>query len=626
MHGDPDVTAAPVLVTGATGYIGGRLVPRLLARGVQVRCLVRDAARLAGRSWSDEVGIIEGDLADPGAVETALRGADAAYYLVHSMGHTDEFRQRDRDLAVAFGDAASRAGVGRMIYLGGLGDPERVRSAHLLSRHEVGGALGVAGVPVVELRAAIIVGSGSASFEMLRHLTERVPVMIAPRWIETRCQPIGVRSVLDYLIEVLERRSPPGVYEIGGPDVLTYREMILAYARLRGLRRAVWSLPVPHPEWSSRFLALATPIPERIARPLVESLQHDMVVRDDRARRELSVAPMGFHDALTLALARLASDEVETTWASSLASARDDDLPHRELAEHEGMFLERHQLATSAPPARVFGSICALGGDDGWPAGNWLWQLRGAVDRWTGGVGMRRGRRHPRHLLVGEPLDFWRVEALEPEHLLRLHAEMRLPGRAWLQFEVLADGDGARVEQTAFFEPHGLLGHLYWFGLLPFHRFIFPGLVRAICARAEQPDLAGDRPVSAPLVRRSDALPVLDVDRGPRGERDVGDAEVVDDAAAIAQAVEARAHDLGPTGQRRVLGHAEHQRAGVHVALAHDRFELERGPARVGRVDDVGVVHDPLEHADPPDDHGYQPSVPGSPLNGPSISDVTHPP
>ena len=491
-----------ILVTGATGYIGGRLVPRLLERGHDVRCIVRDANRLAGRAWVHDVDVVEGDLDDAAAVAAAVDGMDAACYLVHSMTDHRAFRARDRALAERFGGAARDAGVRRIAYLGGLGDPARVHSTHLVSRHEVGTVLGAGGVPVVELRAAVIVGSGSASFEMLRHLTERVPVMIGPRWIDTRCQPIGVRSVLAYLVEVLERDDVAGVYEIGGPDVLTYREMILAYAHERGLRRLVLALPVPHPEWSSRFLSIATPIPYGITRPLVQSLQHEMVVRDDRARRELGVEPMGFTDAVRLALEREAADQVETTWASSLASAGSMAAAGRELAEHEGLVFERHRLRTSAPPTRVFGSICALGGDDGWLAGNWLWQLRGTIDRVLGGVGMRRGRRHPRHLLVGEPVDFWRVEALEPPHLLRLRAEMKLPGRAWLQFEVLPDGDGARVEQTAFFEPRGVLGHLYWYALLPFHRFLFPGLIRAVCARAERADREGSYPVRVAVGQR----------------------------------------------------------------------------------------------------------------------------
>jgi uncharacterized protein YbjT (DUF2867 family) len=478
-------SALHVLVSGATGYIGGRLVPRLLRRGHRVRCVARDPGRLTGRPWTG-AEIVAGDLSDDGSAPRALEDIDVAYYLVHSMAGGEAFRERDRAMARAFGEAARQAGVRMIVYLGGLGDTNELRSKHLVSRHEVGRALAASGVSVVEFRAAVIVGSGSASFEMIRNLTEALPVMITPRWVGTRCQPIGVRNVLEYLLEALDHPTAEGVYEIGGQDVLTYREMMLGYARIRGLRRLILAFPVPHPEWSSRFIDLVTPIPYTIAQPLVESLQTEVVVRDHRARREFSVQPMGYLEAVELALVRVASDEVETTWASSLASLSPDQPTGRQLAGYEGMLFERHQTRIAAPVERVFEVICGLGGDDGWPAGNWLWQLRGLIDRAFGGVGMRRGRRHPRELSVGEPLDFWRVEALEAPHLLRLRAEMKLPGAAWLQFEVLPDEHGARVEQTAFFEPRGVRGYLYWYAVLPFHRFIFPGLIRALRERGER--------------------------------------------------------------------------------------------------------------------------------------------
>ena len=471
-------------MTGATGYIGGRLVPRLLADDRSVRCFVRDSRRIAGRGWQD-VEVVTGDVGDDDALGRAMESIDVAYYLVHSMAGGESFRERDRALAARFAEAASAAGVRRIIYLGGLGDPALVRSRHLVSRHEVGEVLASTGVPVVELRAGLIVGSGSASFEMLRTLTERLPMMIVPRWVDSHCQPIGVRNVLEYLLEALDHPTARGVYEIGGADVLTYRQMMHVYSQARGLRRLMIAFPVPHPEWSGTFASVVTPIPKKIVAPLVESLQTDMIVRDDRAMREFAVQPMSYTRAVELALHRIATDTIETTWASSLASLTDETVGTRELGEHEGMLLERHHAITRAPPSHVFDVICALGGDDGWPAGNWLWQLRGRLDRLFGGVGMRRGRRHPRELLAGEPVDFWRVEALEPCHLLRLRAEMRMPGTAWLQFEVLPHPGGARVEQTAFFAPRGALGHVYWYALLPFHRWIFPGLIRAVCTRAE---------------------------------------------------------------------------------------------------------------------------------------------
>lgn len=481
---EPSAHPVHVLVTGATGYIGGRLVPRLLARGHQVRCVARDPDRLAGREWPG-AEIVGGDLADASALPGLLEGIDVAYYLVHSMAEGEAFRERDRSMAQAFGRAAAQSGVGKIIYLGGLGRAEEVHSRHLLSRHEVGQELAIAGVPVVEFRAAVIVGSGSASFEMIRHLVERLPIMVTPRWIDTRCQPISVRDVLDYLLRTLDHNDAAGLYEIGGRDVLSYREMMLQYARIRGLRRVIVAAPVPHPELSSRFVDLVTPIPYRIAHPLIQSLRTEVVVGNHRALEEFEVRPMGYDEAVRRAMARLATDDVETTWASSLASLSRDQPEGRQLSAHEGMLLERHRSRVAASPERVFGVICALGGDAGWPAGNALWQLRGLLDRACGGVGMRRGRRHPRELLAGDPLDFWRVEAVESPHLLRLRAEMKLPGRAWLQFEVLPDSRGARVEQTALYEPRGILGYLYWYAVRPFHRFVFPGLLRAVRDDAE---------------------------------------------------------------------------------------------------------------------------------------------
>ena len=480
---EDDVGGPHVLVTGATGYIGGRLVERLHNRGVRLRCVTRDIRRLDER-WPG-VDLVQGDLADENASCQALDGIDVAYYLVHSMASGKTFPERDRQIAQTFSGAARRTGVAKIIYLGGLGDPAETLSDPLTSRHEVGRILAASGIPVVEFRAAIIVGSGSVSFEMIRCLTERLPIMIAPRWVEFRCQPIGVRNVLEYLLEALDRPDAEGIYEIGGPDVLSYRQMMLEYASVRGFHRRIFVLSVPHPEWSGRFIDLVTPIPYAIAQPLVAGMHTDLVVQDDRALREFSVRPMSYRAALQLALNRMASDEIETTWTSSLASFSADGTPERQLAVHEGMLFESHRILSSAPPEAVFDAACALGGDAGWPAGNALWQIRGLIDRVFGGVGMRRGRRHPRELRVGEPLDFWRVEALDRPHVLRLRAEMKLPGTAWLQFEILPDEGGSRVEQTAFFDPRGLPGYLYWYAFLPFHRFIFPGLVRAVRRSAE---------------------------------------------------------------------------------------------------------------------------------------------
>ena len=470
-----------ILVTGATGYIGGRLVPRLLAAGHRVRCLVRNPDRLSGRRWPG-VELVKGDVSNAESLAAALEGVTQAYYLVHAMGEdSPDFRGRDLRQALTFADACARAGVRRILYLGGLGDPTHHRSDHLASRQEVGAALGSAGVPVLEFRAAVIVGSGSASFEMIRHLTERLPFMITPRWVNTRCQPIGVRDILAYLVEALTHPDVAGIFEVGGQDVLDYRSMMLGYAEARGLRRIIIPMNVPLPILSVLWVDLMTPIPLVLAGPLVEGMSTEVVVRDPRALEVFAVRPMSYREAVTLALQRLDEDGVETTWASSLAGEPEGT----SLGSHEGMLLERHQCHVKAPPQEVFRVFCALGGENGWPAGNWLWQIRGMLDRLFHGVGMRRGRRHPRELRVGDPVDFWRVEAVEEDRLLRLRAEMKTNGDAWLQFTVRPEGEGSRLEQIAFFEPHGLLGLIYWYSVLPFHLFVFPGMIRTLRRRAE---------------------------------------------------------------------------------------------------------------------------------------------
>ena len=482
----PDEPATPlrVLVTGATGYIGGRLVPRLLERGHRVRCVARNPSRLASHPWPG-VEIVPGDLEEPDIFWNVFDGIDVAYYLVHSMRAGRYYRERDRLMALSFAEGAERAGVKRIIYLGGLGEPDFVHSPHLYSRQEVGRALASAGVPVLEFRAAVIVGSGSASFEMIRHIVERLPIILAPTAVNTNCQPIGIRSVLDYLVEALDHPDVRGIFEIGGRDVLSYRDMMQRYARIRGLRRLILSFPVPLPELAGHWVDIVTPIPYSIAEPLVESLRTQVVVKDNTARTIFKVEPTGYDEAVRLSLTRMAEDTVATTWASSLSSLGQEQSEEDVLGAHEGMLLDRKRRRVKATPERLFEAITRLGGEQGWLAGNWLWQLRGLMDRLLGGTGMRRGRRHPRDLRTGEPVDFWRVEVIEEPHLLRLRAEMKLPGSAWLQFEVLPDPMGSRVEQTAFFEPDGLLGYLYWYAVLPFHRFIFPGMIDALKASAE---------------------------------------------------------------------------------------------------------------------------------------------
>jgi uncharacterized protein YbjT (DUF2867 family) len=475
-----------ILVTGATGYVGGRLVNRLLEKGYRVRVLVRDTARLQGRSWSDRVEIIRGDIFDTVTLERVLQGVEAAYYLVHSMTGGQDFAARDIQAASGFGMVARQKDVKQIIYLGGLGDPQSDLSKHLRSRQETGKALRKAGVPVTEFRAAIIVGSGSISFEMIRNLTERIPVMICPRWVFTRVQPIAIRDVLAYLVSALQNRSSVGeVIEIGGEDILTYGDMMLGYAQARGLRRYMLPVPVLTPRLSSYWVHWMTPVPAGIARPLIEGLRNEVIVRDRKAREYFKeIKPMDYQSAVRDALKDLEAGSIESSWSDALVSSQGDFIPVM-LTSQDGMIIERRQRATNAQPAKVFQIISQLGGDYGWLYGDWLWQLRGLVDRLFGGVGLRRGRRDALALRVGDAVDFWRVEAVEPESMIRLRAEMKLSGKAWLQFEIKPQDGGCLISQTAFFASKGLLGLLYWYGLYPIHRLVFSGLINRIAERAE---------------------------------------------------------------------------------------------------------------------------------------------
>jgi uncharacterized protein YbjT (DUF2867 family) len=475
-----------ILVTGATGYVGGRLVPRLLEAGHRVRCLVRDSARLQGRTWLPQVEVFSGDVLQPQSLAAAMRGVDTVYYLIHSMGGGNDFSERDLIAARNCAGAAKAAGVQRIVYLGGLGDPQAELSPHLRSRQETGAALREAGVPVTEFRAAVIVGSGSLSFEMIRYLTERLPVMICPRWVFTRVQPIAIRNVLDYLVAALDCPESAGrVLEIGGQDVLTYAGMMTGYARARGLKRRLISVPVLTPRLSSYWVHLITPIPAVIARPLIKGLGNEVVVRDDTARRLFpAIELLDYDTAVHLALGNIESRGVETAWSDALTSSQGEKTPVA-LLTSEGMIIERRRRTVAADSGAVFRSFARLGGDHGWRYLDWTWQLRGMIDRLCGGVGMRRGRRDPENLRVGDALDFWRVETVETGRLLRLRAEMRVPGRAWLEFQATAQPDGSTLlTQTAFFEPQGLSGLLYWYLLYPVHRLIFSGLIRKIASDA----------------------------------------------------------------------------------------------------------------------------------------------
>jgi len=464
-----------VLVTGATGYIGGRLIPRLLERGHTVRVLVRDAARIQGRSWVEEVDVVSGDVLKPESLAPALRDIECAYYLVHSMYGAADFEVVDRRAA---GNFAAAAKVCRhVIYLGGL-LPEGAASQHLRSRAEVGCILREA-VPATEFQAGPIIGSGSASFEMVRYLTERLPVMVAPKWVRNAVQPISIRDMLDYLLQALDHESL-GVVQVGA-DRLSFRDMMQTYADVRGFRRWILPVPVLAPGLAARWVGLVTPIPNRLAVPLVRGVVHPVVADTSRAERLFpGIRPLAYRESVKLALERTAQGKVETRWSGALGMPATYDAD-----DWEGTIREVRSVLTTASPESLFDSFASLGGEKGWLFWDAAWKLRGLIDRLAGGPGLRRGRRHPRELLPGEVVDFWRVESVDAPHHLQLRAEMKIPGRARLQWESLPEGDGARLVQTATFVPQGLPGLLYWYVLYPFHRVIFSGLVRAVARDAE---------------------------------------------------------------------------------------------------------------------------------------------
>jgi uncharacterized protein YbjT (DUF2867 family) len=473
--------AGRVLLTGATGYVGGRLLVELEKRGVPLRCLVRREGALVRRvSASTEIAL--GDALDGEAVARALAGVRAAYYLIHSMGAGEDFAEKDRQAARIFGSAAREAGVARIIYLGGFGGGGRT-SEHLESRRETGEILRASGVPVVWFEASIVIGSGSLSFEMIRALVERLPVMICPRWVAVEAQPIAVEDVVAYLADALE--LPPGaerVYEIGGLERVTYAGLMREYARQRGLRR--WLIPVPvlTPRLSSLWLGLVTPLYARVGRKLIESLRTPSVVRDDAARRAFSIEPRGVAEAIRRALAHEDAAFARTRWSDPVSSS---GLLDRYGSGNPGTrLIDSRTVRVDAPPEAAFDAVARLGGERGWYYGDWLWELRGFLDLLAGGVGIRRGRRHESELEVGDAVDFWRVEKIEANRLLRLRAEMRLPGRAWLQFETTPDAGGTEIRQTAIFDSVGLFGALYWYGLYPLHRLIFAGMLREIARRS----------------------------------------------------------------------------------------------------------------------------------------------
>ncbi|MCC6862790.1 MAG: SDR family oxidoreductase [Bryobacterales bacterium] len=444
-----------ILLTGATGYVGAELLAVLLAGGRRVRCLARRPEALKSGA-GEGAEIVRGDVLDAASLRQAMAGVHAAYYLVHSMGSAGSFEEQDRAAARLFGDAAKEAGVGRIVYLGGLGSAGEQLSAHLRSRQEVGEILRASGVPVIEFRASIVIGAGSLSFEMIRALVERLPVMIAPRWVSVPAQPIAIADLLDYLAAALDLAvGASRVFEIGGSDRTSYGGLMREYARQRGLRRCILSVPVLTPRLSSLWLGLVTPLYVRVGRKLIDSIRHPTIVHDNSALEAFPFRPRGFREAI----------------AAALSTGR------------QGLVFDSRSIRVDAPPGKAFRPIGRIGGATGWYYANWLWKLRGALDLLAGGAGLRRGRRDPDGLRVGDVVDCWRVEAFEPDRRLRLAAEMKLPGRAWLEFEVTGDAAGSTIRQTATFDPLGLAGRAYWYAVYPLHQFVFQGMLRGI-ARA----------------------------------------------------------------------------------------------------------------------------------------------
>lgn len=477
-----------VLVTGATGYIGGRLVPRLLERGYEVRCLTRDWEHLTLDPWRDRVEVVAADALDPETLTPALDGCEAAYFLIHAMkGSPKRFAEEGRRAAANFRDAADRAGLSRVVYLGGLGSEDDDLSEHLASRQEVGRVLAMGKTPVTELRAAVIIGSGSMSFEMIRHLTEVLPVMMTPRWVETRCQPIAIRNVLEILVSVLDDPEPiDHIYDIGGPEILTYEEMMKVYAEVAGLRkRLVIPLPLFSERLSAPLVGLVTPLPVNVARPLIGSVTNDVVVRRPSPPGFDPKDQLSYREALQNALHSISRADVETRWSDAL-TAPGAPLPGDPTWSGALMQTDTQVAQSSARAEDLFWAVTRIGGDVGYYAMNWAWKIRGWIDQLLGGVGLRRGRRHPEELRPGESLDFFRVAEIEP-HLgrLLLQAEMKVPGTAWLEWSAEPNDGGSQLTQTAWFVPRGLLGRLYWWVLLPFHAPIWRLMVKRMARTAE---------------------------------------------------------------------------------------------------------------------------------------------
>jgi uncharacterized protein YbjT (DUF2867 family) len=477
-----------VLLTGATGYVGGRLLPLLEVCNAKVRCLVRRPETFVDRA-GEETGVVRGDVLDSASLQGTLEGIDTAYYLVHSMGSSGAFEDQDRVAAENFGTAAREAGVKRIIYLGGLGDDGTELSAHLRSRREVGEVLRASGVPTIEFRASIVIGSGSLSFELIRALVERLPVMICPKWVDVKAQPIAIEDLLDYLLVALDWPSEQDrIFEIGGPDQVSYGQIMREYAKQRGLKRWMISVPLLTPRLSSLWLGLVTPVYARIGGKLIDSLRNPTIVKDAAALREFGVHPRGLSEAIRRAFTNEENEVAQTRWSDALSMS--SGVFNWGGTTFKNRVIDSRVAAVPVPPEKAFAPIRTIGGERGWYSASFLWTTRGWIDLLFGGIGKRRARRDPEHLRVGDVLDWWRVEEYIPNRRLRLAAEMKMPGRAWLEFEIEATETGSRIRQTALFDPIGLFGLIYWYCLFPIHAVIFGGMLRGISRRAVLPNTA----------------------------------------------------------------------------------------------------------------------------------------
>jgi len=491
------------LVTGATGYIGGRLIPRLLEEGVRVRVLVRHPERISQHPWHDQVEIVVGTADDPDVSDRALRDVDVAYYLIHAIGTPGDFEETERHTAEVFAHAAKANNVGKIVYLGGMQNDPKL-SPHLRSRAEVGNIFLGSGVPTIAYGAAVIIGSGSLSFEMLRYLTERLPAMITPRWVRTKIQPIAIRDVLRYLIEA--RNLPAGLnrtFDIGGPDVLTYQKMMHGYAKVAGLRkRIILPINLLSPGLSARWIGLVTPVPKNIARPLVDSLKNEVICAEHDIKKYIPDPPeglMGFEDSVAIALTRIRQANVTSRWSSaSMAGEPSDPLPTDPDWAGGSLYTDDRYVPSNSTPESLWRIIEGIGGENGWYSFPLAWETRGLIDRFFGGPGIRRGRRDPNKLLAGEIVDFWRVEECIPGKLLRLRAEMHMPGLAWLELRVEENEAGETMyHQHAIYHPKGLSGHAYWWSVWPFHGFVFGSMTRNITKAARKLDAQVAAPSTA---------------------------------------------------------------------------------------------------------------------------------